>query len=178
MASKLDLGKEEALQQSQQLLNMWLQTKGFLAKAFTDTAVTPEEEKAFLQTKSGVSQLTRTVSQKLPPDVKIGGERMQELMRQAISIGHLRSMPKSDKQAIIANWHAAFVDLARAVGCLQFISEGFIPTPKAARAARSGRVLDGGTVVTKKKQGNAKGWIKIILALGAIAGAVYYLMNR
>ncbi len=178
MAGKLETGKEESLEQSQQLLNMWLQTKGFLAKAFTDTPVTPEEEKSFLQIKSGVSQLTRTVSQKLPPDVKIGGERMQELMRQAISIGHLRGLPKADKQSIIANWHAAFVDIARAVGCLQFIAEGFIPTPKAVRAAGSGRVLGGGAVVTKKKQGNAKGWIKMILALGVTAGAIYYLMNR
>lgn len=178
MASKAESGSEEALQQSQQLLNMWLQTKGFLAKAFTDTPVTPEEEKAFLQTKSGVSQLTRTVSQKLPSDVKIGGERMQELMRQAISIGHLRGLPKADKQTIIANWHAAFVDLARAVGCLQFVSEGYIPTPKAAKVAGSGRVLGGGAVIKKKKEGNAKGYIKMILALGAISGAVYYLMNR
>ncbi len=178
MAAKVDADREEALQQSQQLLNMWLQTKGFLAKAFTDTPVTPEEEKSFLQTKSGVSQLTRTVSQKLPPDVKIGGERMQELMRQAISIGHLRGMPKADKQTIIANWHAAFVELARAVGCLQFIAEGFIPTPKAVRSGGGNKVLKGGAVITKKKESSAKGWIKIILALGAIGGAVYYLMNR
>lgn len=178
MAAKAGLASDEALEQSRQLLNMWLQTKGFLAKAFTDTPVTPEEEKAFLQTKSGVSQLTRTVSQKLPSDVKIGGERMQELMRQAISIGHLRGMPKADKQTIIANWHAAFVDLARAVGCLQFVSEGYIPPPKAARTAGSGKVLGGGTVVKKKKESNAKGWIKMIIALGVIAGAVYYLMNR
>lgn len=173
--SKTDLANETALQESQQLLNLWLQTKGFLAKAFTDTPVGPAEEKAFLETKSAVSQHTRLVSQKLPPDVKIGGERMQELMRQAISISHLRSLPKADKQVLVANWHAAFINLARAVGCLQFIVEGYQPQPKSAKSAPG---VKSGTVVKKKASADWGGRIKIVIILLVIAGVVYYLMNR
>lgn len=172
--SKTDLANEAALQESQQLLNLWLQTKGFLAKAFTDTPVGPAEEKAFLETKSAVSQYTRLVSEKLPPGVTIGGERMQELMRQAISISHLRGLPKADKQVLVANWHAAFINLARAVGCLQFIVEGYQPQAKAAKTAPGQKP----GVVTKKPSADWGGRIKIIVALLAIAGAVYFLMNR
>jgi hypothetical protein len=173
--SKTDLANEAALQESQQLLNLWLQIKNYLAKAFTDTPVEPQEERSFLEAKSAVSQYTRTVSQKLPPEVQIGGERMQDLMRQAISISHLRSLPKADKQVLISNWHAAFISLARAVGCLQFIVEGYQPQPKAAKA-RPG--MRGGQVAKKKASANWGGRIKLVIILALIAGAVYYLMNR
>lgn len=172
--SKLDLANEAALQESQKLLNLWLQIKNFLAKAFTDTPVDPAEERAFLEIKSSVQQYTRLVSQKLPPDVKIGGERMQDLMRQAISVGHLRALPKADKQILIANWHAAFISLARAVGSLEFVLEGYQPAPKAMK---SGPGIKGGTVV-KKKSADWGGRIKIVVALAIVAGAIYYLMNR
>ncbi len=174
--SKMDVANEAALRESQQLLNLWLQTKGFLAKAFTESPVAHEEEKAFLETKSAVSQYTRTVSQKLPPDVKIGGEKMQELLRQAISIAHLRGLPKADKQTLIANWHAAFVQLARAVGCLQFITEGFQPTAKTIKSGTGIRDLKGGK---KKKEGAGAGKIIMrLIILAAIAAAAWYFMNR
>lgn len=170
--SKTDLANEAALQESQKLLNLWLQTKNYLAKAFTDTPVEPAEEKAFLETKSAVQQYTRMVSQKLPPEVKIGGERMQELMRQAISIHHLRALPKADKQVLVANWHDAFINLARAVGCLQFIVEGYQPRPKAAKPGMRG------STVKKKSSTDWAGRIKIIILLAVIAGVIYWLMNR
>ena len=173
--SKTEQANEEALRESQQLLNLWLQTKNYLAKAFTDTPVGPAEEKAFLEIKSSVSQYTRLVSQKLPPDVKIGGERMQELMRQAISISHLRGLPKADKQVLVANWHAAFINLARAVGCLQFISEGYQVTPKGQKGAAG---VKPGATAKKKPSADWGGRIKIIVALAIVAAAVYYLMNR
>lgn len=173
--SKTDIANEAALKESQQLLNLWLQTKGFLAKAFNDTPVTPEEERTFLETKSAVSQYTRLVSQKLPPDVKIGGEKMQDLLRQAISIGHLRGLPKADKLTLVSNWHAAFLQLARATGCLQFITEGYIPSGKTTKSGTSLSDLKGKKAAKKSDWG---GRIKIIIALAAIAGAIYYLMNR
>ena len=169
--NKLDAANELALQESQQLLQLWLQTKGFLAKAFTEVQVTQEEERGFLQTKSAVSQLTRTVSQKLPPDVKIGGEKMQELLRQAISISHLRGLPKADKQLIISNWHGAFIALARAVGCLQFINQGYVPPVKEARSTGL-KDLRGNK--KKKATGGGKKLIFRIIILAAIAAAVWY----
>lgn len=169
--SKTDLANEQALQEGQQLLNLWLQAKNSLAKAFTDAPVSQEEERQFLEVKSSVSQYTRLVSQKLPPDVKIGGERMQELLRQAISISHLRGLPKSDKQTLVANWHASFIQLTRAVGCLQFITEGYQPQPKGAPGSRGG-------VVVKKKSADWGGRLKLVIVLAIIAGAVYWIMNR
>lgn len=168
--SKTDLANEKALQEGQQLLTLWLQAKNALAKAFTDAPISPEEERQFLEVKSSVSQFTRLVSQKLPPDVKIGGERMQDLLRQAISIAHLRGLPQSDKQTLIANWHASFIQLARAVGCLQFITEGYQPQAKTA-PGRSG-------VVVKKKSADWGGRLKIVIILAIIAGAIYWVMNR
>lgn len=177
-SSKVEMANEQALQESQQLLQLWLQTKGFLARAFTETPVSQEEERAFLETKSAVSQYTRTVSQKLPSDVKIGGEKMQDLLRQAISISHLRGLPKADKQTIISNWHAAFISLARAVGCLQLISQGYVPTVKEAKSGTGIRDLKGGGATKKKAAGSGKKWVMRIIILGAIAAAVYYFKNK
>lgn len=177
--NKVDQANEQALQESQQLLQLWLQTKGFLAKAFTETPVSAEEERAFLETKSAVSQYTRIVSQKLPPSVKIGGERMQDLLRQAISISHLRGLPKNDKLTLIANWHAAFVNLARAVGCLQFVVQGYIPSQKEVKTGTSLKDLRGGGSSKKaKSSGNAKKWIFRLILLAAAVGAFLYVKNR
>lgn len=173
--NKVDAANETALQESQQLLQLWLRVKGFLAKAFVDTPVSPEEERSFLETKSAVSQYTRMVSQKLPPDVKIGGERMQDLLRQAISISHLRGLPKADKQALIANWHAAFISLSRAVGCLQFILQGYVPSQKQTKSGTNIKDLKG---KKKKKEVNVGKWVVRLILLAALIGVVMFVQSR
>lgn len=173
--SKVDMANESALQEGQQLLSLWLKVKGFIAKSFSDAQLVPEEEKAFLEAKSAVSQYTRIVSQKLPPGVKIGGESMQDMMRQAISMGHLRGLPKADKQVLLANWHASFITLARAVGCLQFVVEGYVPSNKEVKTGTGVKDLKG------KKTKESKGWGKLIgrlLFWAVVAAAVWWYLNR
>lgn len=171
---------ELVVQEAQNLVKLWLNVKKFLVKAMGEDPITKEEEQAFLNAKTEVGRLTRSVGQKVPSDVTVGGEKMQDLLRQAISIAHLRGLPKADKQVLVSNWHASYITLAQAYGCLVFIAEGFIPSPKAPKGSGTSlRELKGqgapGTKKPVKKNVLAKPVTWVVLAI--IAAVVYFVMN-
>jgi len=171
---------EVALGDAQTLLQLWLKTRGFLNKATTEEPVTRDDEQQFLETKSEVSKYQRTVATKLPPDVSFGADRMQEILRQSISIGHLRALPKNDKNNLIVNWHYVFINLSRALGCLQFLAEGYVPPPRV-RTGGTGIKDMKGAARSESEKPKPKGALKkpstyIILAI--IGAAVYFVMNR
>jgi hypothetical protein len=169
---------EAALADAQTLLQLWLRAKAFLAKATTEEPITREEEQTFLETKSDISKMQRSIAQKLPPDVSFGADRMQEILRQSISISHLRNLPKTDKQSLASNWHYVFINLSRAMGALQLLAEGYTPPPRAAKAGTGIKDLKGAASQEAPKK---KGMLKkpstyVILAI--IGGVVYFLMNK
>lgn len=170
---------EVALKEAQALLQLWLRSRGFINKAVSEEPITRDEEQSFLETKSEISKYQRTIATKLPPDVSFGAERMQEILRQSISINHLRALPKNDRQMLISNWHFVFINLSRAMGCLQFLAEGYVPPPRAAKAGTGIKDMKGAAGAQsskpKKKSAFQKPSTYIIVAI--IGGAVYYLMN-
>jgi hypothetical protein len=170
---------EAALAEAQALLQLWLKAKGFLAKATTEDPITREEEQVFLETKSAISKYQRTMINKVPPDISFGADKMQDILRQSISINHLRGLPKADKQTLAANWHHAFIHLNRAMGCLQFLAEGFVPPPRVKQQGSGIKDMKGAAAskeAPKKKGVLARPGTWIFLALAG--GAVWYVMNQ
>src|SRR5687767_1477136 len=104
MAEKPPSPNEAALTEAQNLMQLWLRTKAYFAKANNEEPITREDEQVFLETKSEISKFQRTLTPKLPQDVSFGADRMQDLLRQSISIGHLRNLPKADRAMLMANW--------------------------------------------------------------------------
>lgn len=180
-ANRPPTAQEVALSEAQALMQLWLKTKTFFAKANTEDPISREEEQVFLENKSDITKYVRVLSPKLPAEVQIGGEKIQDLMRQSISITHLRSLPRADKQALMSTWHQIFVSLSRSTGALQFIAEGYSP-PERHKGAKSG----GANISDLKKAASKKGpekpsmlkskglWIAIIL----IVAAVVVIMKR
>lgn len=169
---------EVALAEAQNLVNLWLKTRTFFAKANTEDPITREEEQAFLESKSEISRFQRILAPKLPPDASFGGERMIDLLRASISIGHLRGLPKPDRLVLMANWHAVFVYLSRTIGALQFMVEGYVPPPRAHKAA-GGNISElkaaagqGAKKKEKKSPINAK--VIVVIILLAVAGYVVF----
>jgi hypothetical protein len=172
--------QEVALTEAQNLIQLWLRTKHFYAKANTEEPVTREDEQQFLETKSHISRLQRVLGAKMPPGVTFGADRMQDLLRQSISIGHLRNLPKSDKQQLMQTWHQVFIYLSRAAGALQFMVEGYIPQQRAK--AGSGTNIKEMKKAAGDKQAKpnplatGKFWFVVLLLAGAAFG-VWRIMN-
>ena len=178
-APKPPSSAEAALNDAQNLMQLWLRAKQFLAKATTEEPITREDEQVFLETKSEISKVQRSIGQKLPADVSFGADRMQEILRQSISINHLRNLPKADKQSLASNWHYVFINLSRAMGALGFLAEGYVPPPRQAKQGSGIKDMKGaaaGKAEVKKKGALKKPSTYIILII--IGAAVYYVMNK
>lgn len=159
-------------------MGLWLRTRQFFAKANTEEPITREDEQQFLEMKSEITKYQRTVTPKMPAKVGFGGERMTELLRQSISISHLRGLPKSDRTALLSTWHLVFILLTRAVGALKFIAEGYTPS-QAAKGAGGSNISDL-KKAAGKKSGEKPAWLtpKFWIILVLVAGGVYLAYVR
>jgi hypothetical protein len=177
-APKPPTQNELALADAQHLMQLWLKTKVFLTKATTEDPITREEEQAFLESKSELSKYLRTLTSKLPEGISFGPEKMQELLRQSISIGHLRGLPRPDKQALVSQWHNVFVYLSSVTGAIQFLVEGYIP-PQRSKSKGGSNLSDLKKAAGKEQK--AKSMFaspKLYVVLVLIGAAVYILMKR
>lgn len=168
---------EANLAEAQTLLQLWVKAKAFFAKADTQEPVSREEEQAFLDMKSEISRAARSVGPKLPQGVTFAPEKLQEILRQSISISHVRAMPKADRSTLMGNWHHVFIYMSQAVGALQFIAEGYVPPPRAAKAGTGLRDLKGaagGKTPQKKKSVLKSFWFWAVLIGVAIGGYVLF----
>ncbi|MCX7020063.1 MAG: hypothetical protein NTY46_13955 [Candidatus Sumerlaeota bacterium] len=170
---------ELALSDALNLLRHWLKIKFFFAKAITDEPISRDDEQAFLETKSDITKIQRVLGPKLPEGISFGVEKMRDMLRQSISIDHLRTLPAADRRGLLSMWHYVFIYLGQAVGALQFIVEGYVPPPRTGR--RRGASIDelkktaAGSKSSKVGNiANPKFWVSIIL----IAGAAWFLWKQ
>lgn len=170
-----------ALAEAQNLIQLWLRTKQYFTKANNEEPITREEEQAFLETKSDISRLQRIMGTKIPADIGFGGQQMQELLRQSISIGHLRNLPKTDRQGLMQQWHLVFMYLSRAAGAMQFMVEGYVQPQRAKKGSGTNiNELKKGAHAGGEKKTNflltGKFWL-VVLLLAGVAFAVYRITN-
>ncbi|MCX7626175.1 MAG: hypothetical protein N2Z21_08195 [Candidatus Sumerlaeaceae bacterium] len=172
---------ELALQDAQALLEIWLRIKAFFVKAASEEEITPEDERNFLDLKSEVQRLQRLLKNKMVAGLSFGEQRMQDLLKQSISIKHLRELPKMDRQLLVNSWHFVFVHLARAVGALQFIVEGYRPSAQAAKTGGGPNIseLKGGAAGEGKGKKKERAPIgKYILVIVLLGVAIFVVGKR
>lgn len=168
-----------ALGEAQSLLQLWLKVKAFLIKSQSEQPVSPEEEQIFLETKSDVSRMQRLLATKVPTDIGYGADKITDLLKQSISINHLRALPKNDRTTLMNNWHAAFVLISRAVGALQFISEGYTHVAKVKGA--SGNISEmkkAAATQTEEKGGLLKSPLVYVIVIAAAAAGYYFFFMQ
>jgi hypothetical protein len=173
---------EVAVAEAQRLTSLWISVRGFFAKAVTDDAITREDEQAFLEAKSEVSKLQRTLSSKMPEGIKFAADRMQDLLRQSISLQHLRALPKADRQNLLATWHHVFIWLSQATGALQCIAEGYKYDPatrsKKAVGTQLSDLKGAAASASKSKEPSALANPKLWIAIALIGGALFYIGRK
>jgi len=105
------------------LLKHWLEFRKFLRLAISDQPITREHDQAFLEIKSAVSRNFSQLRSRLPRDLTGSPERMQDLMKGALSVTHVRNMPSADRRNLYTLWHAFYIELCRTVGALKYMAD-------------------------------------------------------
>lgn len=124
---------------AQTALEHWLGFKRYFFRAFSNDPVTTEDEAGFLDVKRQIVSVTRSLGERLSgQDFYYGGDRISALLKQCVSVDHLRSLPLADRKALYKEWHMAFVHLSRTVGAFKLLSEGYVPPPRVVKTEKSG----------------------------------------
>jgi len=132
---------EELYASMKSLLEIWMRIKLVIQKAFSKEDITREHETAFLNLKSSLSRLYRTVGDHLPKDVQFDGDEMVEMMKSATTMKFLQNLALDEKRKIFSNWHRLYVLMTRTFGALEVVNEGYYPR------------LHRGRLQTKSKEG-------------------------
>ncbi len=109
------------------LLEAWMRIKLIFQKAFGEGPITPEHENAYLQLKSEVSRLYRLVSDRLPRGLAFDGDKMMEMLKNAMTMEHLSNQSAAERQTYYSTWHRIYLKITRALGALEVMKSGYYP---------------------------------------------------
>jgi hypothetical protein len=146
----------------QDTLGRWLRFRQFFLQAVESEQSTPQDETEFLETTSSIQQNLRKMEQRVDEkQFPFRGKEIKAQLKSAISISNFRGMNDADRKTFYREWHRNRVHLARTVGGIKFLQEGYRPPVPGAKKK-------------KKKGGNVKIIIGVLVALGALV--VAYMM--
>jgi hypothetical protein len=170
----------DILEDIKKLYDLWVSFNSFLMKSFTNEAINQEMEQQFLDIKSMTSKYLRVLAQKIDSkQFKYEPDKMTNLLRQAISIVHLRGLPLADRKNLVLLWHEVYIHLTQVMGAFEFIAEGYQPKKKESKDTSIAALKKGAADAQKKgkKEGSGKTVLMIVLLLIA-AGAVFFIVQR
>lgn len=127
---------DELYDSIKKLLELWMRTKLVILKAFGDEEITREHENAFLQLKSEISRIYRAVSEKLSTGLKFDGDKMMEMLKNAMTMEHLHQQPPSERQVLYRIWHQIYIKVTRTLGALEVMKSGYYPNLHRERLKR------------------------------------------
>jgi hypothetical protein len=112
---------------AKKLLEMWMRIKLVFLKAFGEEEISRDHESAYMQLKSEISRIYRAISEKLPKGLQFEGEKMMELLKNAMTMEHLHNQPPKERQSIYSIWHMVYLRLTRSLGALEVMQSGYYP---------------------------------------------------
>ncbi len=120
---------DELDEATKKLLELWMRTKLVLFKAFGNEPVSKEHEAAFLQLKADISRVYRGMDERLnnSPGLKFEGDKMMEMLKNAMNMEHLKNLPAGEKQNIYVIWHLVYIKMTRTLGALEVMKAGYYP---------------------------------------------------
>ena len=169
---------EDILENLRELHELWINLRKFLLMGFTEGGISSQVEHNFLQVKSTTSKYLRILADKIDAhQFTYEPENITNLLRQAISVTHLRGLPVADRKNLMIIWHDVYVHLSQVLGAFVFIAEGYQPRKKEKKDTSIAALKKSASSKAQKKEGVGK-VIFIVILIVLIAGVVFYMMNR
>ncbi|GEM_PF-2768732 len=143
---------EESRPLAETLLKNWLEFRKFLRLAISEQPITRQHDQAFLEVKSNVSRAYSQLRNRLPAQLTGSPEKMQDLMKAALSVTHVRNMPSPDRRNLYAFWHAFYVELCRIAGALKYMDDEKLYPKFEEKNLKAGANLKAQMVNDQKKK--------------------------
>ncbi|MCL5271148.1 MAG: hypothetical protein M1457_11525 [bacterium] len=118
---------DDLTESMKKLLELWMRIKLVLLKAFGAEPVTREHENAFMQLKSDVSRIYRATSNRLSSGLQFEGDKLVEMLKNAMTMAHLQKLSPNEKQSIYVVWHLLYIRMTRTLGALETMKAGYYP---------------------------------------------------
>ncbi len=118
---------EQLHESIKKLLELWMRTKLVFQKAFGEGPLGPEHEAGYMQLKSEISRIYRGVAAQLPKGLQFDGDRMMEMLKNAMTMEHLSNQPLQERQNYFSSWHGIYIKLTRTLGSLEVMRSGYYP---------------------------------------------------
>lgn len=168
---------DDILSDLRRLNELWETIKHYLLMAFTTEPLTAETEQLFLEAKSHTSKFLRVLAEKIDShQFRYDPEKITVLLRQAISVTHLRSLPLADRKNLFDTWHGVHIHLMQVLGAFTLIAQGYQPMKKEKKStsiAALKRSAGGGN----KKESSA-GKIVVVALIVIIVAALFFILKR
>lgn len=157
---------QSTLSDTENLLEYWKRFRVCFRKTFDTDAVSKKDEQLFLEVKSGVAKFQRLVNQKIDRSMKTLTDQIQSLLRQSISISHLRAIPESDQKKLFVIIHEVYVNILTLVGAYRFMLEGYQPHHKTYKPTQGDKF--------KQLLANKNLWIFVSVGIVAYIAYIFY----
>ena len=119
---------EECQPLAGQLQKQWLSFRKYLKLASSTQPIAREQDHEFLHVKSQISKNYSQLRIRLPRQLLGSVETMQDVMKQALSVTHVRNLPTTDQHQVAKLWLSYYVELCRMTGALKFMAaENYYP---------------------------------------------------
>ena len=165
---------EDILQDLKNIYDLWFSMKTYLMMGFTDEPLSADIEQNFLEVKSHTSKYLRVLAEKIDPhQFRYDPEKMIQLLRQAISVTHLRGLPTADKKNLFDLWHEVYIHLSQVLGAFLFITEGYQPKKKEKKTTSIASLKKGASGTQKKKSNTGKVVVTVVIIV--IVVLIYFL---
>lgn len=113
--------------QVKSILESWMKLRLVLQKSFSQGPIAKEHENVFLKLKSDISRINRNLGEQLPRNLTYNSEEMMDLMKNAMTMQTLHSLPPHERTEVFDTWHRVYITMNRSLGALAMVDEGYYP---------------------------------------------------
>lgn len=136
---------KDSINSTKEFIEMWKQFNKIYKEAMVKTSITPEEEEAFLETKSIVARKFQVLADSLSID-RFTVDRTYDVINQILSLKSISTLSEQTLKKIENDWHEAYISLNRLLGHLEVKRDA--PEQRADSPTKAYRPMASGLLYT------------------------------
>jgi len=130
------LNSKESIARTKEFLELWVKFNQIYKDAMGKATITPEEETAFLETKSIIARKFQALADSLSID-RFTMDRTYDVISQILSLKSISTLSEQALKKIENDWHEAYISLNRLLGHLEAQKENKPEEGVVTKASRS-----------------------------------------
>ena len=114
----VDPGLEEKIKKTKEFMELWMKFRQLYSKALRKETILPEEEIAFLETKSLLARKYQALMDRLDTEPSMD-DKTFDVISQVLSLQGVSSLSDVQIQEVENGWHRSFIFLNKLLGSLE-----------------------------------------------------------